>query len=125
MDNRDKKKGPELLNVLIMSPEKTLFQGDAITVTCTSPVGEFDVLPEHSFFMSIINTQVVVRTPDHHKKSIHINQAILQVSHDQVVILIDVQEKEAKSLIHDLLRPDEIMQPDEQNNKPLEKKKKV
>lgn len=115
----------ELLTVLIMSPEKTLFEGEAVTVTCISPIGEFDVLPEHSFFMSIINTHIEIRTPDHHKKTIYIDQAILQVSHDQVVILINVQEKEAKSMIHDLLRPDEIMHPDEQKSKPLEKKKKV
>jgi F0F1-type ATP synthase epsilon subunit len=115
----------ELLTVLIMSPEKTLFDGKAITITCRSPLGEFDVLPEHSFFMSIINTHIEIHTPDHHKIAIHIDQAILQVSHDQVIILINVQEKEAKSLIHDLLRPDEIMYPDEQNNKSLEKPKKV
>jgi len=115
----------ELLSVLIMSPEKTLFEGKAVTVTCKSPVGKFDVLPEHSFFMSIINTHIEVHTPDHHTKSIHIDQAILQVSHDQVVILINVQGKEAKSMIHNLLRPDEIMHSDEENNKPLEKSKKV
>ena len=125
MDNHDQKKGPELLNVLIMSPEKTLFKGEALTVTCKSPIGEFDVLPEHSFFMSIINTSIEVRTPDHHKKSLHIAEAILQVSHDQVVILVNVQGKEAKSMMRTLLRPDEIMHPDEENNKPLEKPKKV
>ncbi len=114
-----------LLTVLIMSPEKTLFEGTAVTVTCRSPIGEFDILPEHSFFMSIVNTHIEVHTPDHHIKSIHIDQAILQVSHDQVVILINVQGKEAKSMIHNLLRPDEIMHSNEENNESLEKSKKV
>ncbi|MDA1316565.1 MAG: hypothetical protein O3B87_00895 [bacterium] len=125
MDNVDKKNLPEVLKVLVMSPDKTLFQGEAITVSCRNPVGEFDILPEHSFFMSMIDTHIDIQTPDHHKTSIHINQAILQVSHDQVIILIDVQEKEAKSMIHNLLRPDEIMQPDKQTSKPLEKKKNI
>lgn len=114
MSTQKKPKELGLLDVLIMSPEKTIFQEKAVSITCKSPKGEFDVLPEHSFFMSMINSYIYIHTPDHHKKTIHINQAILQVSHDQVVILVNVQEKEAKSFMHDLLRPDVIMHPDEE-----------
>jgi len=125
MNPHGKKKNLELLHVLMMSPEKTLFEGEAIAVSCQNSLGEFDVLPEHSFFMSIIDTHIDIHTPDHHKKTMRIDRAILQVSHDQVVILIHIQEKEAKTFIHDLFRPDVIMHPDAQNTKPLENKKKV
>ncbi|HRN90577.1 MAG TPA: hypothetical protein PK543_02730, partial [Candidatus Saccharibacteria bacterium] len=50
------------LNVIARAPFNVYYQGDAQAVTATNKVGEFDILPGHADFFSILDPGEVVIT---------------------------------------------------------------
>lgn len=49
----------EVLKVTILSPHATLFSGDALSVTSKNSSGNFDILPQHANFITIIENQLI------------------------------------------------------------------
>jgi F0F1-type ATP synthase epsilon subunit len=55
----------DLLHVRISSPEQTIWEGDAESVTSENVNGPFDVLPFHTNFVSIMeNQEIKIKTPN-------------------------------------------------------------
>jgi len=47
------------LHVKINSPEKILWEGEAVSVTSANSKGPFDVLPLHANFVTMIDNQTI------------------------------------------------------------------
>lgn len=68
----------KLLTVKILTPTKTIFQGQATSISSTDSAGKFDILPQHANFISIIDhSPIEVRTPDGKMATFNFSQAII------------------------------------------------
>ncbi len=78
------------INVRIVSPEKTLFEGLARSITCFNKEGEFDILPFHSNFISLIYKSITVNPVDTESQRFEIGYALLKCMGNSITILTNV-----------------------------------
>lgn len=76
--------------VKVYSPYKVYFDGLAKSVTATSKTGEFDILPEHHNFITLLEPcDLVVRTEEE-ERVIPIAGGIMHVKADDLVVFLDI-----------------------------------
>lgn len=78
------------ITVTIQNPDKTIFQGEVAALSSFNQRGRFDVLPEHTNFLSIIENQVILHKLDGTHQTIKIDRGILRVYRDSVEIFLGV-----------------------------------
>lgn len=49
-----------ILNVKIISPTQTIFQGEAYSVSSANSAGKFDILPYHANFITMVQKSPIV-----------------------------------------------------------------
>ena len=84
----------QLLNVRILSPRQVLFEGKALSVSSKNSMGDFDILPYHANFISLIENNVIrIRKADRQLTTFAVPFAILYQSNNNVNIYTDIQFK--------------------------------
>ena len=81
---------PTLLNVKIVSPENILFEGQALSLTCINKEGQFDILPFHSNFISLIYESITVFPLSAEPIKIPIGYALLKCLSNNITIFTNV-----------------------------------
>lgn len=77
----------ETLTVTVLSPQATLYTGSAQSVSSTNSAGNFDLLPEHANFITIVeNHPITVVTDAGQKKSFVFPIAIIHITNNQVKV---------------------------------------
>ncbi len=75
------------LNLKIISPQDILFQGEVYAVSSKNSSGDFDILPEHTDFITIIENQpIVIRKTPKEKITFHFPLAIMYTNENIVTI---------------------------------------
>lgn len=83
----------QFLNVRIVSPRESVFEGPALSVSSVNSVGPFDILPEHAKFVTLVeNKPLVLRLPSKEKKEFSFTLAIIHVHENRVDVYIEPQE---------------------------------
>ncbi len=76
--------------VKVYSPFKTYFDGLAVSVSAASRTGDFDILPKHHNFITLlVACDLIVRT-DKEDETIPITGGIMHVKADRVTVFLDV-----------------------------------
>jgi F0F1-type ATP synthase epsilon subunit len=84
-------KGKQTMRVHVHSPFRDYYDGEAYSLTAINATGEFDILPHHHSFISLLlPCELVIRTPLEEEIKIRISGGILHVKADQVVVFLDV-----------------------------------
>jgi hypothetical protein len=79
------------MNVKVYSPSRVYYSGLAFSVTATNDTGEFDILPKHHPFISLLNAcDVIVRTPNEGNRTISISGGMVHVKADQIIVFLDI-----------------------------------
>lgn len=79
------------MHVKIYSPFRTYFDGDAASVSAKNRTGDFDILPHHKNFITLlIPCDVVVRTDGKPDFILPITKAFMHVKADQAIVFLDV-----------------------------------
>lgn len=79
------------MSVKVYSPTRVYYSGLAFSVTATSATGEFDILPKHHPFISLLDAcDVVVRTLDEGNRTISISGGLVHVKSDEVIVFLDI-----------------------------------
>ncbi|HMM62095.1 MAG TPA: hypothetical protein PKC86_00895 [Candidatus Saccharibacteria bacterium] len=78
------------LNVIARAPFNVYYQGDAQAVTATNKVGEFDILPGHADFFSILDPGEVVITTKSEPIVFDINNGILTARDNEVMLFVNM-----------------------------------
>ncbi|OQY68554.1 hypothetical protein B6D29_00675 [Microgenomates bacterium UTCPR1] len=79
------------LNLEVKSSEKVLFKGSVKAVSSINETGEFDILPFHANFFSIIKGKIVITDEGGQKKEILIkDQGILRSMENSVEIFLGI-----------------------------------
>ncbi len=86
----DKQQDGKTLSVSILSPEEVLFEGDVFSLSCFNKEGEFDILPYHSNFISLIYKEIKLFPENSEAKSIPIGYALLKCISNNIMILTNV-----------------------------------
>ncbi len=80
----------ETLNLEIVTPSGSIFNGQVLEVTLPGEEGEFGVLPHHAALTTLLKAGVVdIEKTDKTVESIVVNWGVVQVDEAKVVVLVD------------------------------------
>lgn len=83
------------LEVRVLSPRKLIYNGQAASISSTNSVGNFDILPEHANFITIVeNKPITVRVVDGPEHTFNFPLAIIHTINNRVDIYTDIQDFE-------------------------------
>jgi F0F1-type ATP synthase epsilon subunit len=78
------------LNIDIKSRKKQYFKGQAHTLTSINETGEFDVLPYHANFITLIKDFIILDSKKGNENKIDIDTGVLSVQDNIVQIYLDL-----------------------------------
>lgn len=79
------------LHVIARSPFELYFEGDAVALSATNRVGDFDILPGHADFFSMLEPgQIEIRRGDKDPITIDANSGILTVRNNEVLLFVNM-----------------------------------
>ena len=79
-----------LLNVIARAPFNVYFEGKAESVTATNKVGEFDILPDHADFFSILTPCEVIIETTTEPVSFPVSNGIITVRDNEVLLFVNI-----------------------------------
>ncbi len=77
-----------VISVKVMSAKETLFEGQASAVSSENDTGPFDILQNHSRFISVIHKKVIVHITPQEVKEFPIQNGVLTVENNVVKIYV-------------------------------------
>jgi len=78
------------MTVSIKSLKKTYFEGNACSLTSVNDMGEFDILPEHANFISLIKNYSIIDKDLKSEQKFVISNGILRVKENKVEVFLEV-----------------------------------
>jgi F0F1-type ATP synthase epsilon subunit len=78
------------LNVTARSPFKVHYEGPAKSVSAANQVGQFDVLPGHADFFSMLTGGQVIIETEKDSLSIPVSNGIISVRGDEVLLFLNM-----------------------------------
>lgn len=81
---------PERLYVKILSPTKSLYEGDAISISAHNRVGPFDVLVGHTNFFSILTPSEVLLDTGVKQQRFPVSHGLMKVHNNIVTLYVDI-----------------------------------
>lgn len=78
------------LNVIARAPFNVYYEGAAESVTATNRVGEFDILPGHADFFSVLSPCEVVIKGDGDPVAFNINAGMITVRNNDVMLFVNM-----------------------------------
>ena len=83
--------GKPTMQIKVYSPFKVYFDGAAFSITGLNATGEFDILPRHHNFITLLNAcDLVVQSVDDGENKIKIAGGIMHVKADKVSVFLQV-----------------------------------
>lgn len=77
------------LNLVIVSPEKQLFEGEVQGVTVPGTQGRFEVLVNHAPIISSLNSGTVVYRTANGEETLEIDRGFIEVSNNKVSLCVE------------------------------------
>jgi len=81
------------LEVNIQGREGVLFEGPAIRVSSVNATGDFDILPRHANFISLINDHIEVKPVEGDVRTFPVDNGVLRVLGDRVEVYLGIKQK--------------------------------
>jgi len=82
----------ELFVAVFWSPfvGKVGYRGQAIALSSINKMGKFDILSEHTNFISLIVKKLVIHTPEKKKIEYEFNRGVLEVTDNLVKVFLGI-----------------------------------
>lgn len=80
----------QTLSVIARAPFHVYFEGEAQAVTATNKVGEFDILPGHADFFSMLKPGEVIIETASDPVSFTISNGIITVRDNDVMLFVNI-----------------------------------
>jgi len=94
---------PHRLQLKVLSPNETLFDGQVRSVSSVNDQGRFDILGQHSRFISIIKDKLEIRDDAKQKHVFAIESGVVHCQDDDVKVYVlmnqDVVDSEGSETI--------------------------
>lgn len=85
----------EKIHVTVRNRTQILFSDDVKSLTSKNDTGIFDILPEHSNFISLIGGSLIIGKMDGQKQEIPVRNGVIKVKDNAIYCYIDLISKEA------------------------------
>jgi len=85
------------LQVIVRNRDGIMYSGPAASVTSKNSRGDFDVLPEHENFISLVDRSIVVKTPEGTEQEFPVTNGALKVVNDTVQVFLGIKKDEEAS----------------------------
>ncbi len=83
-------KAKDSIYVKVYAPYRVYFEGEANSISAASQTGNFDILPRHHNFITLlVACDIIVRTSTH-EETIRIQGGIMHVKANRVIVFLDV-----------------------------------
>lgn len=79
-----------MLQVTIRDRVGDQYDGQAKAVTCVNEKGRFDILSQHTNFISTIKDKVTIHLPEGGVKEFNFENGVIQVASDNVILYLGV-----------------------------------
>lgn len=86
----NKKSLASSLFVTVRDREKIVFEEEVEAITSNNEVGIFDVLPEHTSFITIIKDFLIIHRKKAEKQHMKVDQGVLKVNSNKVFVYLGV-----------------------------------
>ena len=83
-------KANDRIHVMVRNRNQVLFEDDVKAVTSKNDTGVFDILPEHSNFISVINESVTVHKLDGQAQKFPLANGVMKVKNSTVNCYLDL-----------------------------------
>lgn len=80
----------DTLNVVVRSRRGLIFEGPLAAVSSYNTVGPFDVLPEHSNFVSMISKKLVLHKSNGKKEEMWVDKGVMVVEKNSVQVFVGI-----------------------------------
>lgn len=67
------------------------YEGDVSSITSFSEVGEFDVLPDHANFISLIKNKLIIREKQGEPREISFSNALIRVANNLAEVYVGIE----------------------------------
>jgi F-type H+-transporting ATPase subunit epsilon len=78
------------LHVIARAPFHIYYEGPATSVSGTNAVGQFDVLPDHADFFSMMSPGEVIVETDKEPVTFTISNGIITVQNNEVILFVNM-----------------------------------
>jgi F-type H+-transporting ATPase subunit epsilon len=79
-------------SVTIIAPEATIWSGSATSLTATNSEGSFDILPDHTRFITLLQAQpIAIATPSGATETFTFGSSVLVFTGDEAKIFVHQQ----------------------------------
>jgi F0F1-type ATP synthase epsilon subunit len=79
------------MHVKVYAPFRTYFDGDAYSLSAVNRTGDFDILPHHKNFMSLlVPCTITVRSPEKSDFNLKVTRGVIHVKSDKTTVFLDV-----------------------------------
>lgn len=79
-----------MLNLKIVSPEKTVFKGEVESVLVSGTAGEFEILTDHAPIISTLSEGRVQYSSKEGKKELQIHGGFVEVRRNEVSLCVEM-----------------------------------
>lgn len=79
-------------NLKIVSRDGVIYEDQVISITSYNEVGKFDILAQHSNFISLIQKNIVIQDKGMQFKEIPLDNALIKVFENNATIYIGVDQ---------------------------------
>ena len=79
-----------VLNVIARAPFNVYYEGPAESVTATNRIGQFDILPDHAEFFSILSPCEVIIETKSEPVNFQISNGIITVRDNEVMLFVNI-----------------------------------
>lgn len=77
-----------MFNLLIMTPEKTLYQGNVVAAIIPGQEGIFEVLAHHASLVTLVKSgSIEIIKENHERESLTIPEGFFEFHHNQATLL--------------------------------------
>lgn len=81
----------ETLNVVARSPFELYYDGEAVSLSATNRIGNFDILPGHADFFSMLEPgEIIIQITDKEPVKIDAKSGILTVRDNQAFLFVNM-----------------------------------
>jgi F0F1-type ATP synthase epsilon subunit len=82
-----------LLEIIVRNREAVVFEGEAVSLTSYNPRGQFDILPAHANFISLLSDRIVIRLPSGEARDIDVHNGVVRVVRNKVQVLLGIKQE--------------------------------
>lgn len=79
------------LQVKVLSPTQTLYNGTATVVSAVNEVGPFDILEDHANFFSLLSEGQVVVNNGFRNFTFPITKGVIKVKNNTITLFVDIE----------------------------------